>query len=134
AEKWGLQVALHADSLNETGYVQDTLAAINGRGIHIFHAEGAGGGHAPGIITTASHANVLPASTNPTLPYSINTVDEHLDMTMICHHLNPQIPEDLAFAKSRIPATTMMAADVLPDMAAIAITSSDAQGMCRTRE
>src|SRR5699024_11104040 len=134
ADKWGLQVALHADSLNEAGYVQDTLAAINGRGIHIFHAEGAGGGHAPDIITTASAANVLPASTNPTLPYSINTVDEHLDMLMICHHLNPQIPEDLAFAESRIRATTMMAEDILQDMGAMAITSSDAQAMGRIGE
>ena len=133
-EQWGLQVTLHADSLNEAGYVQDTLDAIGGRGIHIFHSEGAGGGHAPDIITVASAANVLPASTNPTLPFTVNTVDEHLDMLMICHHLNPQIPEDLAFAESRIRATTMMAEDILLDMGAISITSSDAQAMGRVGE
>lgn len=134
ADKWGLQVALHADSLNESGYVRHTLEAIGGRGIHIFHAEGAGGGHAPDIITVASAANVLPASTNPTLPFTVNTVDEHLDMLMICHHLNPKIPEDLAFADSRIRPTTMAAEDVLHDMGAMSITSSDAQAMGRIGE
>jgi urease subunit alpha len=134
AEEWGLQVTLHADSLNEAGYVQSTLDAIGGRGIHIFHAEGAGGGHAPDIITVAGAENVLPASTNPTLPFTVNTVDEHLDMLMICHHLNPRIPEDLAFAESRIRATTMMAEDVLQDMGAMSITSSDALAMGRIGE
>lgn len=134
ADRWGVQVALHADSLNEAGYVQDTLAAIKGRGIHIFHAEGAGGGHAPDIITAAAAANVLPASTNPTLPFTVNTVAEHLDMLMVCHHLNPRIPEDLAFAESRIRANTMMAEDVLQDLGAMSITSSDAQAMGRIGE
>ncbi|MBG6182967.1 urease subunit alpha [Arthrobacter sp. CAN_A214] len=134
ADRWGMQVALHADSLNEAGYVEQTLAAINGRGIHIFHAEGAGGGHAPDIITVAASANVLPASTNPTLPFTVNTVAEHLDMLMVCHHLNPRIPEDLAFAESRIRATTMMAEDVLQDLGAMSITSSDAQAMGRIGE
>ena len=134
AERWGVQVALHADSLNEAGYVQDTLAAIKGRGIHVFHAEGAGGGHAPDIITVAAAANVLPASTNPTLPFTVNTVAEHLDMLMVCHHLNPRIPEDLAFAESRIRANTMMAEDVLQDLGAMSITSSDAQAMGRIGE
>lgn len=134
ADEWGLQVALHADSLNEAGYVQDTLRAIGGRGIHVFHAEGAGGGHAPDIIAVASAANVLPASTNPTLPFTVNTVAEHLDMLMVCHHLNPRIPEDLAFAESRIRGTTMMAEDVLQDMGAMSITSSDAQAMGRIGE
>ena len=134
AESWGVQVALHADSLNEAGYVQDTLAAIKGRGIHVFHAEGAGGGHAPDIITVAAAANVLPASTNPTLPFTVNTVAEHLDMLMVCHHLNPRIPEDLAFAESRIRANTMMAEDVLQDLGAMSITSSDAQAMGRIGE
>ena len=134
ADRWGVQVALHADSLNEAGYVQDTLAAIGGRGIHIFHAEGAGGGHAPDIITVAAASNVLPASTNPTLPFTVNTVAEHLDMLMVCHHLNPRIPEDLAFAESRIRANTMMAEDVLQDLGAMSITSSDAQAMGRIGE
>ncbi|WP_104104332.1 urease subunit alpha [Arthrobacter sp. 08Y14] len=134
ADRWGVQVALHADSLNEAGYVQDTLAAVKGRGIHVFHAEGAGGGHAPDIITVASAANVLPASTNPTLPFTVNTVAEHLDMLMVCHHLNPRIPEDLAFAESRIRANTMMAEDVLQDLGAMSITSSDAQAMGRIGE
>lgn len=134
ADRWGIQVALHADSLNEAGYVQDTLAAIGGRGIHIFHAEGAGGGHAPDIITVASHQNVIPASTNPTLPFTVNTVAEHLDMLMVCHHLNPRVPEDLAFAESRIRATTMMAEDVLHDLGALSVTSSDAQAMGRIGE
>ncbi|MCX4735654.1 urease subunit alpha [Streptomyces sp. NBC_01363] len=134
ADDHGLQVALHADSLNEAGYVEGTLDAIAGRGIHVFHAEGAGGGHAPDIITVASHSNILPASTNPTLPHSVNTVAEHLDMLMVCHHLNPRVPEDLAFAESRIRATTIAAEDVLHDIGALSITSSDAQAMGRVGE
>lgn len=134
ANDFGLQVALHADSLNETGYVQHTLDAIDGRGIHVFHSEGAGGGHAPDIIVVAGEANVLPASTNPTLPYTVNTVAEHLDMLMVVHHLNPRVPEDLAFAESRIRGTTMAAEDILLDMGAISITSSDAQAMGRIGE
>ncbi|MFJ9557537.1 urease subunit alpha [Nocardiopsis sp. NPDC101807] len=134
ADEFGLQVALHADSLNETGYVQHTLEAIAGRGIHVFHAEGAGGGHAPDIIVTAGEANVLPASTNPTLPFTVNTVDEHLDMLLVVHHLNPRVPEDLAFAESRIRASTMAAEDVLQDMGALSITSTDAQAMGRIGE
>ncbi|GAA2725044.1 urease subunit alpha [Cellulomonas aerilata] len=134
ADDWGLQVALHSDSLNEAGYVQSTLAAIGGRSIHAFHTEGAGGGHAPDILTVASHPNVIPGSTNPTLPHTVNTVAEHLDMLMVCHHLNPQVPEDLAFAESRIRGTTIAAEDVLHDMGALSITSSDAQAMGRIGE
>ncbi|HEX8510675.1 MAG TPA: urease subunit alpha [Propionibacteriaceae bacterium] len=134
AEEWGLQVALHADSLNEAGFVADTIAAIGGRSIHAFHAEGAGGGHAPDILTIAGHPNVLPSSTNPTLPHTVNTVAEHLDMLMVCHHLNPSVPEDLAFAESRIRATTIAAEDHLHDMGALSITSSDAQAMGRIGE
>ena len=134
ADEWGLQVALHADSLNEAGFVASTLNAIGGRTIHAFHAEGAGGGHAPDILTVASHPNVLPSSTNPTLPHTVNTVDEHLDMLMVCHHLNPAVPEDLAFAESRIRATTIAAEDHLHDLGALSITSSDAQAMGRIGE
>lgn len=134
ADEFDLQVALHADSLNETGYVQHTLDAIGGRGIHIFHSEGAGGGHAPDVIVVAGEQNVLPASTNPTLPHTVNTIDEHLDMLMVCHHLNPQVPEDLAFAESRIRASTMAAEDILQDIGALSITSSDAQAMGRIGE
>ncbi|MFI6858708.1 urease subunit alpha [Streptomyces sp. NPDC050421] len=134
ADTYGIQVALHGDSLNEAGYVEGTLDAIAGRSIHVFHAEGAGGGHAPDIITVASHPNILPASTNPTLPHTVNTVDEHLDMLMVCHHLNPRVPEDLAFAESRIRATTIAAEDVLHDLGALSITSSDAQAMGRIGE
>ncbi|MFF4081188.1 urease subunit alpha [Streptomyces sp. NPDC001777] len=134
ADTHGLQVALHADSLNEVGYVEGTLDAIAGRSIHVFHAEGAGGGHAPDIITVASHPHILPASTNPTLPHTVNTVAEHLDMLMVCHHLNPRVPEDLAFAESRIRATTIAAEDVLHDIGALSITSSDAQAMGRIGE
>lgn len=134
ADDFDLQVALHADSLNETGYVQHTLAAIGGRGIHVFHSEGAGGGHAPDIIVVAGEHNVLPASTNPTLPHTVNTVDEHLDMLLVVHHLNPRVPEDLAFAESRIRASTMAAEDILQDMGAISITSTDAQAMGRIGE
>ncbi|ROS78771.1 urease subunit alpha [Cellulomonas sp. PhB143] len=134
AQDWGLQVALHSDSLNEAGFVESTIAAIGGRSIHAFHAEGAGGGHAPDILTVASHPNVIPGSTNPTLPHTVNTVAEHLDMLMVCHHLNPAVPEDLAFAESRIRATTIAAEDVLHDMGAMSITSSDAQAMGRIGE
>ncbi len=130
----GLQVALHSDSLNEAGYLESTVAAIDGRGIHAFHAEGAGGGHAPDILTIASYEHVIPGSTNPTLPHTVNTVAEHLDMLMVCHHLNPRVPEDLAFAESRIRATTIAAEDVLHDMGALSITSSDAQAMGRIGE
>lgn len=134
ADEFGLQVALHSDSLNEAGYLESTLAAIGGRSIHAFHAEGAGGGHAPDIIKVASHANVIPGSTNPTLPHTVNTVAEHLDMLMVCHHLNPRVPEDLAFAESRIRATTIAAEDLLHDLGALSITSSDAQAMGRIGE
>ncbi len=134
ADEFGLQVALHSDSLNEAGYVESTLRAIGGRSIHAFHAEGAGGGHAPDIITVAAQPNVLPGSTNPTLPHTVNTVAEHLDMLLVCHHLNPAVPEDLAFAESRIRATTIAAEDVLHDIGAFSITSSDAQAMGRIGE
>ncbi len=134
AGEFGLQVALHSDSLNEAGYVASTIDAIAGRSIHAFHAEGAGGGHAPDIITVASLPNVIPGSTNPTLPHTVNTVAEHLDMLMVCHHLNPSVPEDLAFAESRIRATTIAAEDVLHDLGALSITSSDAQAMGRIGE
>jgi urease subunit alpha len=134
AEEWGLQVALHSDSLNEAGFVESTIAAIAGRSIHAFHVEGAGGGHAPDILSIASLPYVIPGSTNPTLPHTVNTVAEHLDMLMVCHHLNPGVPEDLAFAESRIRATTIAAEDILHDMGAISITSSDAQAMGRIGE
>lgn len=134
ADEYGLQVALHSDSLNEAGYLESTVAAIGGRSIHAFHAEGAGGGHAPDILTVASLPHVIPGSTNPTLPHTLNTVAEHLDMLMVCHHLNPQVPEDLAFAESRIRATTIAAEDILHDLGAMSITSSDAQAMGRIGE
>jgi urease subunit alpha len=134
ADEYGVQVAIHTDTLNEAGYVQDTLAAIAGRTIHTYHTEGAGGGHAPDIITVAGEPNVLPSSTNPTRPYTVNTVDEHLDMLMVCHHLNPSVPEDLAFAESRIRPSTIAAEDVLHDMGAISIISSDSQAMGRIGE
>ncbi|GAA2157593.1 urease subunit alpha [Pedococcus bigeumensis] len=134
ADELGLQVTLHSDSLNEAGFVESTLRAIDGRSIHAFHTEGAGGGHAPDIITIAGHANVLPGSTNPTLPHTVNTVAEHLDMLMVCHHLNPSVPEDLAFAESRIRATTIAAEDILHDLGALSMTSSDAQAMGRIGE
>ncbi|MET1059729.1 MAG: urease subunit alpha [Nocardioides sp.] len=134
ADEFGLQVALHSDSLNEAGYVSSTIAAIDGRSIHAFHAEGAGGGHAPDIVTIAAYPHVIPGSTNPTLPHTVNTVAEHLDMLMVCHHLNPKVPEDLAFAESRIRATTIAAEDVLHDLGALSITSSDAQAMGRIGE
>ena len=130
----GVQAALHSDTLNEAGFVEDTLQAIAGRGIHAYHTEGAGGGHAPDIITVASHPNVLPSSTNPTRPHTINTVDEHLDMLMVCHHLNPADPEDLAFAESRIRPSTIAAEDVLHDLGAISMIGSDSQAMGRVGE
>ena len=134
ADDWGLQVALHSDSLNEAGYVDSTVRAIDGRSIHAFHVEGAGGGHAPDILTLASLPYIIPGSTNPTLPYTVNTVAEHLDMLMVCHHLNPAVPEDLAFAESRIRATTIAAEDILHDIGALSVTSSDAQAMGRIGE
>jgi urease subunit alpha len=134
ADEYGVQVAIHTDTLNEAGYVQDTLAAIAGRTIHTYHTEGAGGGHAPDIITVAGEPNVLPSSTNPTRPHTVNTLDEHLDMLMVCHHLNPAVPEDLAFAESRIRPSTIAAEDVLHDLGAISIISSDSQAMGRIGE
>jgi urease subunit alpha len=134
ADASGVQVALHTDTLNEAGYVESTLNAIGGRSIHAYHTEGAGGGHAPDIITVASYPNVLPSSTNPTRPHTVNTLDEHLDMLMVCHHLNPSVPEDLAFAESRIRPTTMAAEDVLHDIGAISMIGSDSQAMGRIGE
>jgi urease subunit alpha len=133
-EQTGAQLAIHTDTLNEAGFVGDTLAAIAGRGIHAYHTEGAGGGHAPDIITVVSQPNVLPSSTNPTRPHTVNTVDEHLDMLMVCHHLSPHVPEDLAFAESRIRPSTIAAEDVLHDLGAISIISSDSQAMGRIGE
>jgi len=130
----GVQAAIHTDTLNEAGYVQSTLDAIGGRSIHTYHTEGAGGGHAPDIITVASHPNVLPSSTNPTRPHTVNTLAEHLDMLMVCHHLNPAIAEDLAFAESRIRPSTIAAEDVLHDMGAISMIGSDSQAMGRVGE
>jgi urease subunit alpha len=134
ADESGVQVAIHTDTLNEAGFVDDTLRAIAGRSIHAYHTEGAGGGHAPDIITVASHPNVLPSSTNPTRPYTRNTLDEHLDMLMVCHHLNANVPEDLAFAESRIRPSTMAAEDLLHDLGAISIIGSDSQAMGRVGE
>ena len=134
ADEFDVQIAIHADTLNECGFVEDTITAIDGRVIHTFHTEGAGGGHAPDIIRMAGLPNVLPASTNPTLPYTTNTVDEHLDMLMVAHHLNADIPEDVAFADSRIRAETIAAEDVLHDLGVFSITSSDSQAMGRVGE
>jgi urease subunit alpha len=134
SDRWGVQTAIHTDTLNEAGYVQSTLAAIAGRTIHTYHTEGAGGGHAPDIVTVVSEPNVLPSSTNPTRPHTVNTVDEHLDMLMVCHHLKPSIPEDLAFAESRIRPSTIAAEDVLHDLGAISIIGSDSQAMGRIGE
>jgi urease subunit alpha len=134
ADASGVQVALHTDTLNEAGHVESTLNAVGGRSIHAYHTEGAGGGHAPDIITVAAHPNVLPSSTNPTRPHTVNTLDEHLDMLMVCHHLNPSVPEDLAFAESRIRPTTMAAEDVLHDLGAISMIGSDSQAMGRIGE
>ncbi|MEV6356762.1 urease subunit alpha [Streptomyces hydrogenans] len=133
-EETGVQLAIHTDTLNEAGFVGDTLAAIAGRTIHAYHTEGAGGGHAPDIITAVSEAYVLPSSTNPTRPHTVNTIEEHLDMLMVCHHLNPAVPEDLAFAESRIRPSTIAAEDVLHDLGAISIISSDSQAMGRVGE
>ncbi len=129
-----MQVALHSDTLNEAGFVESTLGAIAGRSIHAYHTEGAGGGHAPDIITVAAYANVLPSSTNPTRPHTVNTLDEHLDMLMVCHHLNPTVPEDLAFAESRIRPSTIAAEDLLHDLGAISMIGSDSQAMGRVGE
>ena len=134
ADEYDVQVAIHTDTLNECGFVEDTIKAIDGRVIHTFHTEGAGGGHAPDIIKIAGLPNVLPASTNPTLPYTRNTIEEHLDMLMVCHHLNPDIPEDVAFADSRIRAETIAAEDVLQDLGIFSMTSSDSQAMGRVGE
>jgi urease subunit alpha len=134
ADEYDFQVQLHTDTLNESGFVEDTLAAIAGRTIHMYHTEGAGGGHAPDIIRVAGLPHCLPSSTNPTNPYTVNTFDEHLDMTMVCHHLNPALPEDVAFAESRIRAQTIAAEDVLHDIGAIAMLGSDSQGMGRIHE
>ncbi|MEU3713464.1 urease subunit alpha [Streptomyces catenulae] len=133
-EESGAQLAIHTDTLNEAGFLGDTIAAIAGRSIHAFHVEGAGGGHAPDMIAMVSEPNVLPASTNPTRPHTVNTVEEHLDMLMVCHHLNPAVPEDLAFAESRIRPSTIAAEDILHDLGAISIMSSDAQAMGRIGE
>lgn len=133
-EDSGAQLAIHTDTLNEAGFVADTLAAIAGRSIHAYHTEGAGGGHAPDIITVVSQPNVLPSSTNPTRPHTVNTVEEHLDMLMVCHHLNPAVPEDLAFAESRIRPGTIAAENILHDLGAISIISSDSQAMGRIGE
>ena len=134
ADQYDIQVAIHTDTLNESGFVEDTLAAFKGRCIHTFHTEGAGGGHAPDIITACSKDYVLPSSTNPTRPYTVNTVDEHLDMLMVCHHLDPNIPEDVAFADSRIRRETIAAEDILHDMGVISMISSDSQAMGRVGE
>ena len=134
ADELDFQVQLHTDTLNESGFLEETLAAIRGRTIHMYHTEGAGGGHAPDIIRVAGEINCLPSSTNPTNPYTVNTFDEHLDMTMVCHHLNPAIPEDVAFAESRIRAQTIAAEDILHDLGAISMLGSDSQGMGRIGE
>jgi urease subunit alpha len=134
ADAYDIQVAIHTDTLNESGFVEDTLAAIKGRVIHTYHTEGAGGGHAPDIIKACGEPNVLPSSTNPTRPYTINTVDEHLDMLMVCHHLDPAIAEDVAFADSRIRRETIAAEDILHDLGAFCMISSDSQAMGRVGE
>jgi len=134
AEATDVQVAIHSDTLNESGFVEDTVAAFKGRTIHTFHTEGAGGGHAPDILKVVGEANVLPSSTNPTRPYTINTLDEHVDMLMVCHHLDPAIAEDLAFAESRIRKETIAAEDILHDLGAISMFSSDSQAMGRVGE
>jgi urease subunit alpha len=134
ADEYDVQVKLHTDTINEGGFVEDTIAAFKGRTIHAFHTEGAGGGHAPDIIKVCGLANVLPSSTNPTRPYTVNTVDEHLDMLMVCHHLDPSIPEDLAFAESRIRKETIAAEDILHDLGAFSMIASDSQAMGRVGE
>jgi urease subunit alpha len=134
ADEFDVQAAIHTDTINEAGFLEATIAAIAGRAIHTYHTEGAGGGHAPDIIRIASFPNVLPSSTNPTRPYTVNTIAEHLDMLMICHHLNPQVPEDVAFAESRIRPETIAAEDVLHDLGVISMISSDSQAMGRVGE
>ncbi len=134
AEEQDVQVAIHTDTLNESGFLEQTLAAFKGRTIHTYHTEGAGGGHAPDIIRACGEANVLPSSTNPTRPYTVNTVDEHLDMLMVCHHLDPAIPEDVAFAESRIRRETIAAEDILHDLGAFSMIASDSQAMGRVGE
>ena len=134
AEEYDVQVAIHTDTLNESGFVEDTLAAFKGRTIHTYHTEGAGGGHAPDIIRLCGESNVLPSSTNPTMPFTHNTMDEHLDMLMVCHHLSPSIPEDVAFAESRIRRETIAAEDILHDIGAFSILASDSQAMGRIGE
>ncbi|MFL5785516.1 MAG: urease subunit alpha [Bacteriovoracaceae bacterium] len=134
AEKYDIQVTIHTDTLNESGYLADTVAAFKGRTIHTYHTEGAGGGHAPDIIAICGEPNVIPSSTNPTKPYTLNTIDEHMDMLMVCHHLDPKIPEDVAFSESRIRGETIAAEDILQDMGAISIMSSDSQAMGRVGE
>ena len=134
ADDYDVQVMIHTDTLNESGFVEDTIAAFKGRTIHSFHTEGAGGGHAPDIIKVAGLANVLPSSTNPTRPFTVNTLDEHLDMLMVCHHLDPRISEDVAFAESRIRKETIAAEDILHDLGAFSMMSSDSQAMGRVGE
>ncbi|MBC7737515.1 MAG: urease subunit alpha, partial [Candidatus Saccharibacteria bacterium] len=134
ADDMDVQVMIHTDTLNESGFVENTIAAIKGRTIHAFHTEGAGGGHAPDIIKVVSSPNVIPSSTNPTMPYTVNTLEEHLDMLMVCHHLDQSIPEDVAFAESRIRRETIAAEDILHDMGAFSILSSDSQAMGRVGE
>ncbi len=134
ADAYDVQVAIHTDTINEAGFVEETVAAIAGRTIHTYHTEGAGGGHAPDIIRIASYPNVLPSSTNPTRPFTVNTIAEHLDMLMVCHHLNPLVPEDVAFAESRIRPETIAAEDILHDLGVISMISSDSQAMGRVGE
>ena len=134
AELYDIQVAIHTDTLNESGFVERTLAAFKGRTIHTYHSEGAGGGHAPDILKVCTYPNVLPSSTNPTMPFTVNTMDEHLDMLMVCHHLDSRVPEDVAFAESRIRAETIAAEDVLHDLGAVSMMSSDSQAMGRVGE
>jgi urease subunit alpha len=134
ADQYDIQVAIHTDTINEAGFVEDTIAAIAGRPIHTYHTEGAGGGHAPDIIRIASYSHVLPSSTNPTMPFTRNTLSEHLDMLMVCHHLNPQVPEDVAFAESRIRPETIAAEDILHDLGVFSMISSDSQAMGRVGE
>ena len=134
ADQYDVQVAIHTDTLNESGFVEDSIAAFKGRTIHTYHTEGAGGGHAPDIIKVCGHSNVLPSSTNPTRPFTVNTIDEHLDMLMVCHHLDASIPEDLAFAESRIRPETIAAEDILHDLGAFSMMASDSQAMGRVGE
>jgi len=134
ADEYDVQVAIHTDTINEAGFLEDTVAAIDGRTIHTYHTEGAGGGHAPDILRIASYPNILPSSTNPTRPFTVNTIAEHLDMLMVCHHLNPQVPEDVAFAESRIRAETIAAEDILHDLGVLSMISSDSQAMGRVGE